>query len=560
METLREIPIRIWLVVAFFLFIPLVFEMMFYKNFETAWLLQLISIHLIITYLKSFGGIIICVSSILIHLIRIIIEENNPDEWTPHDIEIFLMVTIIKVVFTIISIYQHNRISQKQFELEILNKSLKKKSTKLKVMAYHDSLTGLPNRNMLYKHLKKALSRRKQNKQEIAIMFLDLDRFKLINDTLGHHIGDALLVQVTDRLLSIFRKRDIVARQGGDEFIIMLDMVEKDEVIQVAERILAGFSTPFILKNEEYIITPSIGISMFPHDGNDVETLIKNADSAMYCAKERKNSYRFFSAKNGDIINRRIKLENSLRTAISNNELRVYYQPQVELKTGDIKAVEALLRWNHPELGLISPMEFIPLAEETGHIIPIGKWVLETVCQQNKVWQESGFPSLRTAVNVSSVQFQNASFTEDIKGILRETRLAPEFLELEITESIMQDVKAVLPIIKKLKEIGVKISIDDFGTGYSSLNVLNHLPIDYLKIDQSFTKAVLSSPNTEAIVKTIIQMGLNMNFILIAEGVESKEQMEFLVQNHCQMGQGYLFSHPLPAEEIMSLLATKYEI
>ncbi|OLN21286.1 hypothetical protein BTO30_15790 [Domibacillus antri] len=560
METLKEIPVKIWLIVIFFLFIPSAFDIMFQSAFETAWLLQLISIHLVITYLKGIGGIIICLLTIMIHLIRTIIEWDNADEWGSYDVEIFLMATVIKVVFTIVSIYQHKRISQKQRELEILNKKLKKKSKNLKTMAYHDSLTGLPNRNMLYKHLKKALYQCKRDKEKMAVMFLDLDRFKLINDTLGHPIGDDLLIQVTDRLLSIVRKGDVVARQGGDEFIIMLDVIEKDEVKQVAERILAEFSIPFILMDEEYVITPSIGISMFPYDGDDVETLIKNADTAMYTSKERKNSYHFFSSKNGDVFDRRLKLENGLRTAISNNEFKVYYQPQVDLNTGEIKAVEALLRWNHPELGLISPMEFIPLAEETGHIIHIGKWVLNIVCQQNKVWQNSGFPSLRVAVNVSSVQFQDAGFTEDVKEILRKSRLAPQFLELEITESIMQNVKEVLPIIKKLKEIGVKISIDDFGTGYSSLSVLNQLPIDYLKIDQSFTKAVLSSPNTEAIVKTIIQMGHSMNFILIAEGIENKEQVDFLVQNYCQMGQGYLFSRPLTAEEIMSILATKYKI
>ncbi|OMP65644.1 putative bifunctional diguanylate cyclase/phosphodiesterase [Domibacillus epiphyticus] len=554
MKDLREIPIRIWLIAAFFLFIPLVIDL--YKTFETAWLIQLISIHLIITHLKSYGGIIICLISIAIHLIRTITEESYKGEWNSYDVEIFLMVSIIKVIFTIVSIYQHRRISQKQLELEFLNKKLKKRSKHLKAMAYHDSLTGLPNRNMLYKHLNKALSRYEQHKQKIAVMFLDLDRFKLINDTLGHSVGDVLLVQVTERLISTVRKGDVVARQGGDEFIIMLDVIGKDEVKQVAERILDKFSVPFILKNEEYVITPSIGISMFPDDGANVDSLIKNADTAMYTSKERKNSYHFFSSKN----DRRLKLENGLRTALSNNEFRIYYQPQIDLKTGDIIAVEALLRWNHPEFGLISPAEFIPLAEETGRINPIGKWVLNTVCQQNKLWEKSGLPCLRIAVNVSSVQFQNASFIEDVKEILRENRLAPQYLELEITESIMQDVKKVLPIIRKLKEIGVKISIDDFGTGYSSLNVLNQLPIDYLKIDQSFIKDVLSSTNTEAIVKTIIQMGHSMNFMLIAEGIENREQVGFLVHNQCQMGQGFLFSRPLPAEEIESILATKYEI
>lgn len=428
---------------------------------------------------------------------------------------------------------------------------------KLHYMAYHDKLTGLPNRYMLNDYLQKSLARCKRSEQKLAVLFLDLDRFKFINDIKGHNAGDDMLKQVTDRLVGAVREDDIVSRLGGDEFIIVLEDIEQSQVKETAKRILETFTYPFLIQNEEFFISTSIGISMFPDDGANSETLIKNADIAMYLAKKRgKNNYQFFIQEPEAILERRIKLEKGLRRAIENNEFILYYQPQYELTTGKIKGLEALLRWNHPELGFVPPSEFIPIAEEVGMIVNIGKWVIETACQQNKKWREEG-TILRVAVNVSPLQFEGCSFHRMLKQILDEIELPPEFLEIEITEGIMQNLDVSSDVINELKRIGVKISLDDFGTGYSSLNVLNRLPIDYLKIDKSFVNEISSNSSTASLVKTIISIGENFKFDLIAEGIETEEQAEFLKQNGCCLGQGYLYSPPLPAEKAEALIREK---
>lgn len=431
----------------------------------------------------------------------------------------------------------------------------KKSEEKIRQLAFYDSLTGLPNRNMLDYYFNKLLDSSKCKKQKMVVMFLDLDRFKIINDTLGHAFGDIVLQQFSKRLVKYVGKDDMICRYGGDEFIILLNDTNRIEATKVAQRIIDEFSYPFIINEQKIYSSTSIGISLYPQNGDDLETLVKCADTAMFYAKEKgKNNYKFYTSDQSNNVSKKMYLENELRKALENNEFILYYQPQFNLDTGKIVGMEALIRWQHPEFGLISPAEFIPVAEETGLIIPIGEWVLKTACKQNKSWQEAGFPSIYVAVNISAYQFQHKNFVETIKQVLKETKLDPQYLELEITESTVQNMKELMVVLNELKTIGIKISLDDFGTGYSSLNVLRHLPIDTLKIDKSFVNDIMIDFNTAPIVKTIIDMGKNLKLNVIAEGIEKKEQVDFLKQNKCDIGQGYFFSHPLPAEDIIYCL------
>lgn len=339
-----------------------------------------------------------------------------------------------------------------------------------------------------------------------------------------------------------------------------MEDISEFQVKEVADRILNNFSSPFILKEEEFFTSPSIGISLYPGDGQDEETLTKNADKAMYLAKKRgKNNYQFYIYEDEDILDRKIKLEQGLKRALKKNEFQLNYQPKINLKTGKIYGVEALLRWHHSELGLISPVEFIPIAEEIGMIIRIGKWVLEEACKQNKEWQASGI-WIKMAVNVSAVQFEDNFFVEKVKDILAESQLSPMYLGLEITESVMQNINHSAAIIHALKEIGVKVSIDDFGTGYSSLSILNTLPIDLVKIDKSFVNEIITNSNTASLVKTMIEMGKSLNFDLVAEGIENQQQADFLIQNGCHFGQGYFYCPPLPAAETEKFINKNLEL
>lgn len=429
----------------------------------------------------------------------------------------------------------------------------KKAEEKIKQLAYYDTLTGLPNRNMLNDYFDKLLYSSKS--QKIGVMFLDLDRFKIINDTMGHAFGDIVLQQFSKRLEKLIRKDDMICRYGGDEFIILLKDINRIEANKVAQRIIDEFSYPFIINGQKIYSSTSIGISLYPQDGHDLETLVKCADTAMFYAKERgKNNHRFYTLSQSINVSRKMYLEYELRKALENNEFILYYQPQFNLDTGKIVGVEALIRWQHSELGLISPSEFIPIAEETGLIVPIGEWVIKTACKQNKSWQEAGFPPIYVAVNISAYQFQHESFVEIIKQVLKETKLKSQYLELEVTESIMQNIKELMVVINELKNTGVKLALDDFGTGYSSLNVLRHLPIDTLKIDKSFFDDIITDLNVAPIVKTIINMGDNLKINVIAEGIENEEQVKFLKQNKCNIVQGYFFSRPLPAEGIIHYL------
>ncbi|MFZ3589461.1 putative bifunctional diguanylate cyclase/phosphodiesterase [Bacillus sp. DJP31] len=421
----------------------------------------------------------------------------------------------------------------------------------MKFIAYHDHLTGLPNRSSLKEDLQELVQHATQKNQTLSLMYVDLDRFKFLNDSMGHNIGDLLLKEVAQRLLSIKGEGITVYRQGGDEFILIIENISRCETHKLAEEVIELFKLPFLLTTHEFFVSPSVGISLFPNDGIDGETLIKSADTALYRVKERgRGHFQFYSTdmRRGD--SQTMLIETCLRKAIEKNELVLYYQPQVDLYTGDINSFEALLRWNCGLLGFISPSDFIPLAEETGLIIPIGEWVIEEVCSQLRKWKLKGFTNISIAVNLSARQFQQPNLVEVINHSIIKNSIHPSQLEIEITEGAMQDTKETILILNRLKEIGVQISVDDFGTGYSSLSYLKRFPLNTLKIDQSFVRDVLTDDKDAAITTTIIHLAHSLGFNVIAEGVELEEQAEFLRRAECQKAQGYLFSRPIPAQEI----------
>lgn len=425
---------------------------------------------------------------------------------------------------------------------------------KYQYMAFHDTLTGLPNRNMFNEYSQKALSRCKRKGQSMAVLFVDLDLFKVVNDNLGHEIGDQVLKQVAEKLNSSVRDGDYVFRQGGDEFIVLLEDIDIERTEQVVRRILGSLYQPLIIQDEEIRITAGVGISLYPLHGEDIDTLIRNADEAMYIAKEHgTNLYYFYQTEMQLKQVRKIKLEQALRKSIANKELAIHYQPVIDFYTGDIVAMEALLRWFHPALGLIMPLEFIPIAEESGQIDCLGEWVLEQACDQNRHWQDCGFKPIRIIVNISNQQLKNPNFLTSVKGVLLKTGLSPEYIELDITEGFMQNMNESLPIAQALAALGIKVSVDNFGTGVFSFDVLNRLPIEYLKIGKNLIHD-LTNANTSVLIKAIIQMGKSLNLKLMAEGIENEEHLEFLKANQCYLVQGNYYSPPLPAEEAEELL------
>jgi diguanylate cyclase (GGDEF)-like protein len=433
----------------------------------------------------------------------------------------------------------------------------RKAEEKAQYLAYYDSVTELPNRALCKERLRHAISHAHRSEKLLAILFLDLDRFNVVNDTLGHAAGDNLLKQVGLKLQECMREDELVARTGGDEFLLLLPELSSDkDVANIAGYILNVFKQPFIIADKEIFVSASMGICFYPYDGRDVEALFKNADTALYRAKEGgRNNYQFYASKMNDKALERLSLEQNLRKAVERNELFLLYQPRVSLKSGKIVGVEALIRWNHTSLGTISPAEFIPLAEESGLIVPIGEWVLRTACLQNKAWHDKGYTDLRMAVNISPKQFKQCSLAEIIKSIIHELGIGPEFLELEITESCMvENTEVNLNVIQNLKSIGLDISVDDFGTGFSSLNYLKQFKVDFLKVDQSFVNGIPEDPNDMAITTAIINMAHSLNLSVVAEGVETMEQMEFLRKNDCDEIQGYYFSRPVRAEEIEKMI------
>lgn len=424
-------------------------------------------------------------------------------------------------------------------------------------LAHFDELSGLPNRLLFRQLLEQALRDASRDKKPLAVMFIDLDRFKLINDTLGHDIGDEVLRQVTARLRKCLRESDIISRFGGDEFAAMMrDIEDADAAHTAAKRVLSAIDHPFSLDGEEYHISASIGISMFPGDSADATALLRNAELAMYRAKDQgKNNFQFHSSQMNARSFEYVVLERFLRRAIEQDEFLIHFQPQIEVATGRLVGAEALLRWNHPGMGMMQPARFIPLAEETGLIIPIGRIVLMRACIAAKRWQEAGASGFRIAVNLSPRQFAQNGLATDVINILDDAGLAPDCLELEITESmVMDNPERSAAILQELRDAGIKLAIDDFGTGYSSLGYLKRFPVDTLKIDRSFIKDVPADQDDVAITHAVIAMGRSLRLTVVAEGVETTEQADFLKTHNCDLMQGYLISRPLPAEEMDGFL------
>ena len=422
---------------------------------------------------------------------------------------------------------------------------------KIQQLAHFDHLTGLPNRALLKERFSYAHSLAQRGGEQMAVMFLDIDHFKDINDTLGHSIGDKFLIEVANRLKAALREEDIVSRLGGDEFILVCTGADSDGAAIVASTLIEAVSRPCRIDQQELVGTPSIGIAIYPNDGDNLEDLLKNADAAMYRVKQQsRNDFCFFTAEMQSHSERNLLLVNALRYALARNELQLHYQPQVTLRDGHTIGAEALLRWQHPELGMISPAEFIPIAENSGQIIAIGEWVLRTAVNQMKAWLDSGLPPMVISVNLSVIQFRQPNLTELVTSILEDAQLSAEYLELELTEAVATgDPQAAVDVMEKLFERGIRMSIDDFGTGYSSLSYLKRFKVNKLKIDQSFVRDISEDPEDKAIVTAIINLASSLGMHTIAEGVETASQLAFLRLQGCDEVQGYYFSKPLPANE-----------
>jgi len=423
--------------------------------------------------------------------------------------------------------------------------------------AQHDLVTNLPNRLLLNDRITHSISLARRQNRPLAVIFLDLDHFKYINDSLGHATGDKLLQSVSKRLLAGLRGSDTVSRQGGDEFVILFsEIADPEDLVASAKKILLLLNAPHSIGGHDLLIGGSIGISVYPADGEDAETLIKNADTAMYGAKERgRNNFQFFKAEMNLKAVERQSLEGSLRRAFEREEFLLHYQPKVNLDTGEITGGEALIRWQHPDRGLVPPSQFVPIAEDCGLILQIGRWVLREACSQARAWQNAGLPPLPIAVNVSAVEFRDKGFAERVRTILSETGLEARYLDLELTEGVlMEDAESMVSVLHELKTMGVHLAVDDFGTGYSSLSYLRQFPIDVLKIDQSFVHQISADPDDSTIVSAIIHLAKSLKHLVIAEGIETREQRTYLQAHHCAEGQGNLFSRPLAAAEFAHFL------
>jgi diguanylate cyclase (GGDEF)-like protein len=424
-------------------------------------------------------------------------------------------------------------------------------------VATHDTLTGLPNRYMFNQRFAHALNNAQRYRKSMALLFLDLDRFKFINDTLGHPFGDRVLTEVAGRLRLCLRESDTIARFGGDEFVALIeDFAAPGDIVSVAQKILHALRWPFLLEGETCHVTASIGIGLYPNDGADFASLLKSADIAAYRAKEQgKNNYLFYSEEMNDHLSARIAKETRLQGALERNEFVLHYEPKVEINTGRITGMEALIRWQHPDLGLLAPAEFIGLAENSGLIVPIGAWVLRTACAQNQALQGRGPAPLTVSVNLSARQFEDKHLLREIERALNESALKPGNLELEITESmVMRDIQGSKKILDGIKSMGIRLAIDDFGTGYSSLASIKRFPFDCIKIDRSFIKDIPQDPDDVAITQAIIAMAHSLRLKVVAEGVETREQLDFLTEHGCHEFQGHYFRKPQPAEDFTKLL------
>jgi diguanylate cyclase (GGDEF)-like protein len=431
-------------------------------------------------------------------------------------------------------------------------------SLKMSYLAHHDSLTDLPNRAVLSDRLAQALALAQRHTHQLALLFLDLDRFKNINDSLGHGIGDRLLSSVATRLRGCVRSSDTVSRLGGDEFVILLsELAHAEDAALCADKVMLALSAPHYVDQHCLHVTASIGIVTYPNDGMDADTLIKHADTAMYCAKERgRNNYQFFEPSMNVLTAGWQSLENDLRYAIDRQQFVLHYQPIVDLATGSISGAEALIRWRHPIRGLVAPDEFVPIAEHSGFIVAIGQWVLREACRQMREWRDTSLVPLRIAINISAVELRDRNFVANLRSILTETDLPARYVELELTETfLMQDSKSTAVVMAALKEMGVGLALDDFGTGYSSLAHLRHFPIDRLKIDRAFVQGLTTSADDACIVSAVVRMGKTLKIQAVAEGIETPEQLAFLQDQNCSEGQGFWLSPPVIAEEFAELVA-----
>ncbi len=427
----------------------------------------------------------------------------------------------------------------------------------MRYLAHYDSLTGLANRTLFRERLDRALIRAKRSQSQVAILYIDLDRFKQINDTLGHEVGDDILVDISKRLTTCIRQDDTVARLGGDEFMLMLENINsQNDAALIAKKIIDVLVKPCMANGRELFITPSIGITIFPNDHMEANELLKNADAAMYRAKEKgRNRFQFYTEGMNQDSLQRMDMEASLRRALDNNEFVLHYQPKFDIKTQALTGAEALIRWNHPKMGMVPPFDFIPLAEETGLIVPIGEWVIKEACRNMQTWKLQGYDPIRIAVNLSPRQFYQSEIVDMILDCLIEHEVKPNEFEVEITEGLlMEDTETTISLLNKLKVWGLHISIDDFGTGYCSLGYLKNFPIDTLKIDRSFVKDIMTEPDDAAITQAIIALAHTLRLSVTAEGIETEDQLKFLKQHNCNEGQGYLYSKPIPAEELTQII------
>ena len=449
------------------------------------------------------------------------------------------------------------KLQQANEQLVIATIEVQSAKDQLDHLVHHDPLTNLPNRALLQDRLGQAIELARRQGRRIAVMFMDLDQFKHVNDSLGHAVGDQLLQSVARRVVGCVRHSDTVSRQGGDEFILLLPYIEHAEDAALsAQKVLTALAAPHHVDGHHLHIGASIGISIFPDDGQDAETLIKGADTAMYDAKNSgRSNYKFFEPRMNVRAVERQSLEAGLRLALERQEFVLHYQPKINLHSGTIVGVEALIRWQHPQRGLLPPAQFVPIAEDSGLILPIGRWVLREACRQARAWQDAGLPPTAVAINSSVPEFQAKDFLENIRATLEATRLEPRYLEIELTESIlMHDAEATESVLHALADLGIKLAVDDFGTGYSSLSYLRRFPLDTLKIDQSFVSRMTDNPDDAAIVSAVISMAKALRLNVIAEGVETPEQLAFLLAQHCDEGQGYYFGRPVAAEALVHLL------
>ena len=462
---------------------------------------------------------------------------------------------LVRLRMTTKELEEHRRTLEQRVKER--TEELIKTNAELDKLATHDVLTGLPNRMMFSQLLNRAIQSARRYDRQFAVFFIDLDRFKIINDTLGHGAGDQLLQEISMRLKQALRSADVVARLGGDEFVLLVDEVnDLSQIATVAHKVLAAANKPMVLMGEKCRVTASIGISIYPKDAEDEQSLMKTADIAMYLAKEEgKNNYQFYSKEIQSKSIERLSIETNLRSALENNEFSLHYQAKLDFKTGAINGVEALLRWQNPYLGSMSPTQFIPVAEETGLIVPIGRWVLKTACEQNVAWQSQGLPPVCMAVNLSLQQLTDDNLLEDIGTTLKDSGMEPNLLELEITESILMHNSAhIIATLTKIKNMGVRLAIDDFGTGYSSLAQIKRFPIDTIKVDRSFIRNLPQDNENKAITKAIIAMGKTLSLTVVAEGVETQEQMDFLQEHACDGMYGYFFNRPSTPDQFADLL------